>query len=263
MGLWAWWQQRKAQRDVNKAAEVVFPYSWNRYKDTDCPERDALVNYFVAQRRRIEQATLLWEQGYRHGDHVLVYDAPLGLFTEEVVTKFYDEPTLMPPDMATKFEEAQGTRVRPEDRSQRRFQPDLASHETGLEVFLDNPELAARLEMAVGSKSKKRKDDREMRQQSHLFAHYYSLFVNDPKQYDKEMAELAKKDPRMAADFENMFDNILEAYKSKVEKEIGEMEEELARTYEAIEEGLEELERRKLGQEAKTDSVGEEGEVSK
>lgn len=260
MGLWEWWQQKRAQRRLKKRERVFFGYSWNQYKDIDCPERDALMNYLTAQRRRVEQAIFLWEQGYRHGDHVLSFEAAGGLFEGQVLTKFYDEPSLMPPDMAAKFEETQGTRVRPEDRTQHRFQPDLSSHETSLKILLDNPEFASLVEMAVGNKSKKRKHDRETRQQSHLLAYYYSLFVSDPKQYDKEIAELARKNPRMAADFREMFDNILEAYKNRVEKEIGEMEEELTRTYGAIEKELEELERKKLGEKAKTNCVSEEDE---
>ncbi|HFB06839.1 MAG TPA: hypothetical protein ENJ92_00160 [Chloroflexi bacterium] len=217
----------------------------------------------TAHRRKIDQAALLWERGYRHGDHVLVYDAPLGLFREEVLTKFYDEPALMPPDMAVKFEEAQGTRVKPEDRSQSKSQPTLASHETGLEIFLNNSELATRLETAVGNKLKKLKEDRKIRQEKHLLAHYYSLFLNDPQRYDKEMAELAKKNPRMAKDFRGMFDSILEGYKNKLEKETEKMREELTQTYDAIEKELEELERMQLSQEVKMGGVDKEDEGSK
>jgi hypothetical protein len=142
MGLWARWKQGKARKRLKESARPFFALWWEQYKDIDCPERDALTNYMTAQRRGVEQADLLWEIGYRHGDHVLVYD-PCGLFKEEVITKFYDEPSLMPPDMAAKFEATQGAQVKPEDRTQRKSQPDFTSQETNLSDLLDKwPEIA-------------------------------------------------------------------------------------------------------------------------
>jgi hypothetical protein len=137
MGLWTWWQQQKAKSKLKKSAKPFFEFWWRKYKDIDCPERDVLINYNTAQHGGIKQAELLWGQGYRHGDHILAYD-PCGLFTEEVMTKFYDEPLLMPPDMAAKFEEAQGISVKPEDRTRRKSQPDFTSHETSLSDLIDH-----------------------------------------------------------------------------------------------------------------------------
>lgn len=155
MGIWAWWQQKKGERVLNKLARMYFTFWWNKYKDVDCPEREALTIYMIVQSRKVENrnekakksstkneggvvhqmavglANLLWERGYRHGDHVLVYEPFDGSFREKVVTKFYDEPSLMPPDIAAKFEEAQGTHVKSVDRTQRKSQPEFTSHETG------------------------------------------------------------------------------------------------------------------------------------
>lgn len=154
MGLWAWWQQRKGERILNKLARTYFTFWWNKYKDINCPEREALAVYMIVQSRKVEnrnhkvkkpsaeneggivyqmavgQSNLLWERGYRHGDHVLLYEPFDGSFRENVITKFYDQPSLMPPDMAAKFEEVQGTLVKPEDRTQRKSQLAFTSHET-------------------------------------------------------------------------------------------------------------------------------------
>jgi hypothetical protein len=128
------WARWKLERQLTKEIRVRLAYHWRRYDELHNPQRQALDDYITTQERKIKLGDLLWEKGYRHGDHVLVYDAPLGLFKEEVLTKFYGEPAFMPPDMAVKFEETQGTRVEPEDRTQLNIQPDLTCYATGLLV---------------------------------------------------------------------------------------------------------------------------------
>lgn len=133
MGLWTWWQQKKARRFLNKLTKKYYSYWWEQYKDKDCPERDALRNYLLAEERHIKISDLLWEQGYRHGDHVLVF-ATDGAFRHQVLTKFYEYTLLMSIDMYNKFEEAQGNQVKPEDRTELKTQPGFSAHETGMVI---------------------------------------------------------------------------------------------------------------------------------
>ena len=128
---WTWWQRRK----IEKMKRIRFVYWWVRYKDKDCPARAALMDFITAEEKQIKLGDLLWERGYRHGDHVLVYSPISGAFYEEVVTKFGgissgEAPFLMAPDMVVGYEETQGNRVKPEDRTQRKFQPNLSSYVT-------------------------------------------------------------------------------------------------------------------------------------
>lgn len=131
MGLLAWWQQKRALRFLGKLTKKYFAYWWEQYKDKDCPQRDALRHYLMAEERHVKLSDFLWQQGYRHGDHVLVFDRD-GAFRHQVLTKFYEYTSLMPADMYEKFEEAQGTQVRPEDRTKVKSQPDFSAHETGM-----------------------------------------------------------------------------------------------------------------------------------
>jgi len=143
MGVWTWWRRKRAFRVSNKLARTHFSYWWKHYQDKDCPERDALGHYLMAEERHIGIGDLLWEQGYRHGDHVLVFEPTDGAFQQKVMTRFYESPLLMPSDMAAKFEATQGTRVKPGDRTQLRSQPDFNAHETGSLIPIKEPCLSS------------------------------------------------------------------------------------------------------------------------
>lgn len=94
------------------------------------------MNYVETERRRIKLGDLLWEKGFRHGDHVLEYWPEMGCFKERVVTRFAGQPTWLEPcDMAAKLEKAQGYTIKPEDRTERNSQPDLGSHETSMLIY--------------------------------------------------------------------------------------------------------------------------------
>jgi len=102
-----------------------------QYRDKDCIERDALVNRLTAREKGVTRCDILWEQGYRHGDHVLVYASTSG-FAERVLTRFHGKLELTFPFNVNELEEALGYSVKPEDRTQRKSQPDLSSHVTGM-----------------------------------------------------------------------------------------------------------------------------------
>ena len=123
-------QQRRARRKLHRLAMEHFACWWKEYKDKDCPARDALAHWATTQDRRIKLADLLWQQGYRHGDHVLVYDPAFDAFREQILTRFDNEaPLLMDTHLAAQWAQGDGARVKPESRTQRKSQPDLSSHE--------------------------------------------------------------------------------------------------------------------------------------
>ncbi len=124
------WDRKRLERQLTKEIRVKLAYHWQHYDELDAPQRQALDDYITTEEREIKLEDLLWEQGYRHGDHVLVYEPTFGAFKDKVLTKFNDVGrSLMHPDMAAKFEEARA--VKPEDKTQRRSQPDLTCYETG------------------------------------------------------------------------------------------------------------------------------------
>jgi hypothetical protein len=140
MGLRDWWRHITATRFVKKAIKRNFAYWWEKYKDKDCIEKDALMNYLETERRRIKLVDLLWEQGFRHGDHVLTYEPAMGSFHEEVVARFAgsiggESTHLMSPDALLDIENMQGTIIKPEYRTQRKSQPNLSSHETSMLIY--------------------------------------------------------------------------------------------------------------------------------
>lgn len=107
------WDRKKLERKGAKEIRVRLAYHWRNYKKLTAPQREALDNYITTQNRKITLTDLLWEQGYRHGDHVLMYDPMFGNFKQIIVTMY----------------DAEG-RVKPEDRTKRKSQPDLTRHET-------------------------------------------------------------------------------------------------------------------------------------
>jgi hypothetical protein len=124
------WDRKRLERRLTKEIRVRLAYHWQRYIELDALQRQALDDYITIQERKIKLEDLLWEKGYRHGDYVLVYEPVDGAFKMRVMTKF-DFRFLMLPNMVAGYEEVQGNRVRPEERTQRKSQPDLTCHETG------------------------------------------------------------------------------------------------------------------------------------
>ena len=163
MDLWKWAAKRQSHREKREIGEFPrktidenFKYMWNKYKGVDSPERDALINYVTAKHRIeerikrgwelpaesrhgigwemvVEQANLFWENGYRHGDHVLVYNPFDGSLKEEVVSRYSGSIQLLSPKAAADFESvpSQAAKVEIGDRTKRTSQPDLSSHESG------------------------------------------------------------------------------------------------------------------------------------
>lgn len=125
------WDRKRLERQPTKEIRVKLAYHWQRYDELDAPQRQALDDYITTQERKIKLEDLLWEKGYRHGDHVLVYGPIDGAFKQRVVTKFDGEPpsVLLTPSELPKWEYAR--LVKPEDRTQLNIQPDLTCHETG------------------------------------------------------------------------------------------------------------------------------------
>jgi hypothetical protein len=110
--------------------------AWDMYKDNDCPERDALRQSQVAGEKRKGLAEYLWDQGYRHGDHVLEYRYD-GSFRATVLTMFPSmgsSPFLMARDKFAECERNLGNMVKPEHRTQRESQPDLSANEHSMMV---------------------------------------------------------------------------------------------------------------------------------
>ncbi len=104
----------------------------DEYKDKDCPERDALQQFHMAGERHMALADYLWQEGYRHGDHIMEYRWD-GSFKEKVLTKYTDVGRFLhsPSDFQI-WEYAH--QVKPEDRTQRKSQPDYSAHEHGMIV---------------------------------------------------------------------------------------------------------------------------------
>lgn len=123
------WGRKRLERQLTKEIRVRLAYHWQHYDELDAPQQQALDDYITTQERKIKLEDFLWEKGYRHGDHVLVYGVD-GAFKQRVVTKFDGEPlsVLLTPSELPKWEYAH--HVRPEDRTQRKSQPDLTCHET-------------------------------------------------------------------------------------------------------------------------------------
>jgi len=124
------WKRKRLEKQLTKEIRVRLAYHWQHYDKLDTFQRQALDDYITTQERKIRIEDLLWEQGYRHGDHVLVYKPNDGSFTQKVLTKFEDEGMFVgiTPGELPKWEHSRN--VKPEDRTKRESQPDLASHET-------------------------------------------------------------------------------------------------------------------------------------
>ena len=139
MGLRDWWKTIKARRITNQARKRNFAHWWEKYKEKDCIEKDALMNYLETERRRIALVDLFWEHGFRHGDHVLEYWPEMGCFKEQVVTRFSgiggESTCLMALDSFVELENEHGDSVKPEHRTQRKSQPNLSSHETSMLIY--------------------------------------------------------------------------------------------------------------------------------
>jgi hypothetical protein len=132
---------KKGQELLAKQKSLYFRYWWYQcHKDKDF-RRDALIYAYICGMPNdiyhdssgydSKLAELLWKRGYRHGDHVLIYEPASGAFKERVMTAIYETPSLMPPDMAMKFEEAQGGKVKDSNRTRRKSQPVLSALESG------------------------------------------------------------------------------------------------------------------------------------
>jgi hypothetical protein len=133
MGLLASWHTWRNKRLFHRQMKENFAGNWNEYKDKECPERDALRAHLKAAAKHMDLAHFLWGQGYRHGDHVLEYRLGDGAFREKVLTKFEDVVlSLFLPGDLPKWEYAH--KVKAEDRTQRKSQPEYSAHEHGLRV---------------------------------------------------------------------------------------------------------------------------------
>lgn len=128
--LWQCLRMMRLERKVTKGIRARLAYYWRNYEKLTAPQRQALDDYITTQHMKIALEDLLWEKGYRHGDHVLIYDAIFGSFRQRAIAKFDDEAAhvLFTPEELPGWED--GRHVQPGDRTKRKSQPDLTRHET-------------------------------------------------------------------------------------------------------------------------------------
>lgn len=124
-------ERKKLEKQLTKQVRVRLAYHWDHYDKLDAPQLQALEDYITTQENKIGLVDLLWENGRRHGDHVLIYNAMDGSFKQKVLTKFDGElhSVLLSPAELHKWECTR--RVKPEDRTLLNTQPDLSCYETG------------------------------------------------------------------------------------------------------------------------------------
>jgi len=123
--------RKKLEKQLTKEIRVRLAYHWDHYDKLDVPQLKALEDYITTQERKMKLVDLLWEEEYRHGDHILIYNAIDGAFKQKVLTKFDGEPpsVILTPGQLPEWEYAH--HVKPEDRTQLNTQPDFTSYETG------------------------------------------------------------------------------------------------------------------------------------